>query len=200
MRLKYIGIALPLVALAVLSMGTLTGIALTPDQQVWRLMREVTVDDTALTTTTNTWTNVESSAVFVPVRRGWTWVQVAAIGYGDGTGAGDPSAGTFNYRILAVRKGCGAQIVCTGAMAVGGLRLSHAPYGAVAVLSDPTSYLFVEGPASCTDYWSTGSSADGTTDDIGTVSFATNGIFGFGVEVTAMTGVTSVILIYTGGP
>lgn len=201
MRLKYLASGMACILVAVLCMGVLTNIKPTSgdNRQVWRLMRTVTANDTALTTSTRAWSSVVDSALFVPIPQDWTWVRFAVIAYGDGDGAGDPSAGTFNYRVFAVRYRCSAELVCTGAMAVGGLTLSHYPYGSQTVLSDPTSYRFVEGPPTCTDYWSTGAEASGTTDDLGSVSFATGGSFGFGVEITSMATMTSAIIIYTGG-
>lgn len=190
-----------LMLLMVFSLGTISGFNPTEEQTPWYLGRIVTTNDVALTTATRAWTNVSASdnAIFIPVKRGWTWMRIAAIGYGDGDGAGDPSAGTFNYRVFAVRKLCSAELVCTGSMAVGGLTMTNLPYGSGSAPSGLTSYLFVEGPPSCTDYWSTGVSADGTTDDLGSISFATNGSFGVGIEITAMANVTSVYVLYTGG-
>lgn len=188
------------VALACCAMGvTLNQVNPSADQQEWRFLRTVTSNDSALTTATKAWSTVGASSIFVPVPDGWTWVAVSAYGYGDGDGAGDPAPGSFNYNILGVRYGSSAQVVASGTMAVGGLQISHLPYGSHVAVAGPTNYKWVEGPPSASDTWLTSISTSGTTDDIGAVLFATNGISGFTVEVSAIASLTSVTILYTGG-
>ncbi|MCE5324892.1 MAG: hypothetical protein ABFE07_10225 [Armatimonadia bacterium] len=191
-----------LILLAVLAMGAaLTSIPPIQDQETWYLMRAVSANDTALGVTTNNWTTVgvNASGLFVSIPSGWTWVRFGAIVYGDGDGAGDPHNGTFTYKALAVHRGGPAETVCTGTMTGGNLRLSHYPYGNVDAVSDAASTKWIEGPPTCTDYWPTAAMVAGTGDDVGSVSFATNGAMAFGVEVTAITNLTTVYLVYTGG-
>ena len=196
MRMKLlIGVLL----LSVLAMGALNTKTPASNQEEFYLARTVTASDTAWTTATMVWTTAGASDAFVPIPAGWTWVSVSAYAYGDGDGAGDPSSGTFDYRLLGIRNGCSAQILATGTMTVGGLQLSSLPYGAHTALSGASSYRWVEGPPTCTDYWPTGVEPSGTTDDIGSVNFATNGLFGFTVEVTALANCTHVYIVYTGG-
>lgn len=169
------------------------------DQYDYRLVRTVTTDDTPLTTATKTWTTVSADTKFVQIPQEWTWVSVSFYAYGDGVGAGDPTSGTCDYTILGVRRACSAQVVCTGALAVGGLTMSHQPYGAQTALTGASSYAWIEGEPTCTDYWPTGVTTAGTSDDIGSINFSTMGIMGFTVEITNMSNVTSVTVVYTGG-
>ena len=169
------------------------------DQHGWRPLRTVTASDTALTASTSTWTDIGDSSAFVPIPAGWTWMAISAYAYGDGDGAGDPSSGTFNYRLFGARQGASANLMASGAMAVGSLQLSHTPTGSYQSLNGASSYRWVEGPPTVTSYWMTTVAASGTTDDQGFLTFSTNGLYGIMVEVTSLANCTSVVLIYTGG-
>jgi hypothetical protein len=200
MRIRVLWLASVVSVLALLTMGlTLSQVNTTPDQIEWRLLRTVTTNDTPLTTATKVWSTVGSSSIFVPIPEGTTWVGVSAYAYGDGDGAGDPTAGTCNYTILGARRGSSAQIITTGAMAVGSLGLSGLPYSPYTALSGASSYAWVEGPPTASDTWLTAIQTCGTTNDIGGVMFATNGIQGFAVEITGMANVTSVSVVYVCG-
>lgn len=198
--MKKLMIVAAILAVVGCAMGvTLNAVPASENKEDLRLLRTVTANDTPLTTSTKTWTVVGSSSAWVPIPDNWSWVSISAYAYGDGDGAGDPSSGTCNYTVLGVRRAASAQIVCTGALAVGGLQMSHQPYGAQTVLTGASSYRWMEGPPTCTSYWMTSVQYKGTTDDIGSLSFSTNGLCGFTVEITGMTNVTSVTIVYTGG-
>jgi len=40
-------------------------------------------------------------------------VYIAFLCYGDGTGAGDPTSGSFSFNVLVARPYCSAQKVCS---------------------------------------------------------------------------------------
>ncbi len=169
------------------------------DQYSWRPLRTVTTDDTPLTTSTKAWSTVGDSSIFVPIPRNWTWMAVSAYAYGDGDGTGDPDGGSFTYTILGARNKASAKIVATGTMTAGSLRMSHLPAAPHTAISTASHYGWIEGPPTCTGYWPSGVAVAGTTDDQGIVSFSTDGLYGVAVEVTSMTSITNVSIVYTGG-
>lgn len=188
-----------LLAVSLASGATLDQATPAPNQTPWRLLRTVTTDDTPLTASTKVWSTIKDSTRFVTIPRDWTWVAISAYAYGDGDGAGDPDGGSFTYTILGARDGATAKTVATGTMTAGSLRMSQLPVAPHTAISEATNYGWIEGPPTCTDYWPSVVHVSGTTDDQGIVSFSTNAILGFAVEVSSMSSVSSVSIIYTGG-
>lgn len=188
-----------LLAVSLASGATLDEATPAPNQTPWRLLRTVTTDDTPLTTSTKVWSTVKDSSRFVQIPRDWTWVAISAYAYGDGDGVGDPDGGSFTYTVLGARDGASAKTIATGTMTAGSLRLSQLPVAPHTAISSTTNYGWIEGPPTCTSYWPSGVRTAGTTDDQGIVSFSTDGLMGFAVEVSSMSSVTNVSIIYTGG-
>lgn len=176
------------------------GVNLGTNQYGFDIARTVTTNDTALTNTTKDWGAIGSVFHGLPVE--WSNVQISFYAYGDGTGAGSPDGGTFDFSVYVARKYGGAELVCSQNDAVvGALQLSHNPNSGDA-LDDGTenaNYCWVDTTAISTD-WPTGvlEGNDDGADEIATLSFDLLGHRGIYIIVNDMTNVTSVTYSITG--
>jgi hypothetical protein len=164
-------------------------------QDAWHRVRIVSASDTPLSATTRTWTNVATQFRCLPRR--WNTVSVALLGYGSGTGAGDPGSGSCAWTLYVARRYGGPQIVATGTWAIGAMRASHTPWDGSAV-ADASHHKWGGLPVVTHDYWPSSVVAAGTTDQIGTLTFDPLGHWGLYLECTSVTGLTTLTVLATG--
>lgn len=162
-----------------------------PDQSPLYSMRAITTSDTALTSSTRTWSSISSS--FYQIKPDWDRVSISFLAYGDGDGAGDPVDGTFDYKVFLCRPYGSAKQACSGSATVGTLEASHNPQTQQAV----TDSKWVELPT-VTSTWRVAVTASGAVNDQGNVNIAVTGEFGIYVEVTSLTNISTLTVFITG--
>jgi len=162
-----------------------TGEMLKADQ--WHLIRAISADDTAFSTSNSTWTNGQ---YFKRIDERAMTCSVMFLAYGDGTGAGDPSSGTFSWKLYVVRRHGPIELVADGTEAIGGMYCSHFPHSGVAV-SDASQYCFGELPVLSNDYWATTVAASGTTDSVGVLNFDPLNAWGLDLRISSLSGITT---------
>ena len=168
------------------------------------LVNTVTADDTALTTSTKYWDSIDG--VFIPIRKGWSIVELSVYGYGDGDGVGSPANATFTLDIDACRWDGGAKDVATIAGTIGAQQMSVVPHTGAQTRSgaaDPNYCWADTGAFSGNGEEWIGDvqlSGEGGNDGILTISFDGSGYAGVWVAITDMTGqsVTSVTVVMSG--
>ena len=157
-----------------------------------KAVRTVTTSDTALTGSTKTWSSIES--LFATLNPAYDHSSINFLCYGDGVGPGDPSSGTFSFKVFTCRQYGSAQLVCSGDVTVGTLEASHNPQTGQTV----TDSQWAEGQFTVTDVWKVSVGASGTTNEMGSLNWYTLNELGFYVEITALTNLSSVTVFYTG--
>lgn len=195
MRTKLLMIVSLLCIAALVGGAVLTDTSPTWEQDSWHLMRTVTANDTALTGSTRTWSNCKG--LFYPMQRQWEKTFVSFLAYGDGDGAGNPQGGTFSFSIYAIKEFGSAQLVCSGTATVGSLEASHDPATGQAV-SPTSNYKWVQIPVLATDAWRTAVAMTGATNDLGNVCWSSYHDWGTLVQITSLTGITSVQVFISG--
>lgn len=172
-------------------------------QDEWYWARTVTANDTELSTTTRTWNYATSRFFFSPRR--WASISISVVGYGDGSGAGDPASGSFNWTLYACRRWGPPEIVGTGTWAIGAMQVSHNPSTGVAVGTDSrfstsgnSNYKWGELPVVTTRPWATLVWPSGAADHVGQLNFDLLGCWGAYLEITSISNVTSLHVFATG--
>lgn len=151
-----------------------------------------------------TWTNTLGS--YYALFPAQSTVSTAFYCYGDGTGDGDPNAGTFTATTYVVELYGSWELISTATVAVGELELTHNPVTAAEInsgLLDPNeSYKWCEGPFTDTlndsDAWVVPVNLSGVSDGIGRLNVDPLGASGIVVLITNMSGITRVYPIVKG--
>jgi hypothetical protein len=165
-------------------------------QEPWWLMRFVATNDTALTKNTRQWTDIKAKAVDIPPS--WNSVTIAMYAYGDGSGGGDPNTGTFSWRLYTCRKYGPAQLAAYGTGAIGEQILSHDPTDGTPLTLTNEDYKWAELPVLTSTVWSSDVNVSGASDDVGTINFDPLGAWGIYVEITNLTSITNLYVVFTG--
>jgi hypothetical protein len=168
------------------------------NQHGYDISRTVSTNDTSLAATTKTWDAIDS--VFHAIPSSWSNVTISFYAYGDGTGAGSPDNGTFDFAIYTARAYGGAILVCSQNDAtIGACQLSHVPNSGVAGSLPNTDFCWMD-TCSVTDTWPTdvAEGNNGGGDEIAEVCFDPLGSRGIYIIVNDMTNVTSVTYVISG--
>jgi hypothetical protein len=171
------------------------------NQSNYVVLRTVTSNDSALTTTTQNWEDVRQ--LMFPVPPEYSSILLQFYGYGDGTGVGSPANGTFDFKVYMAKKYGSAILVASANDAVvGASQLSHNPGTGVALTTD-----LANDPNSCwvdtctvTDTWTTTVSVGGGggSDGCAVIAFDPLGYSGIYVEITDITSLSAVTVVMTG--
>ena len=187
-------------------------------QDHWMQVTTKTANDTALAANTKYWDAIEptsSQSTWLKMPSNWTVAEFSFYCYGDGTGAGDPNGGEFDFKIHAARWYGSSKVVYEGYAACGELELSAYPCddrlaGAFdagdqfnsGALDSSESYKWVDSidPNDGADEdWVPDIVVTTGTDDLGTISIRTRGYWVWWVEITNFPAdVTSITAVVSG--
>jgi hypothetical protein len=174
------------------------GQGLLTSQEKWYGVRAVSAADSALTGKTKAWHVIRLSLVRMPP---WNTTTLSFVCYGDGTGGGDPNAGSFSYEVYVCRMFGSLEKVCGGTATVGELEASVLPHDDHGTpVADPNQYKWVEGGASLVTSaaWDTNVGATQVADEMGKISFDPLGTPYLYVRVYDITNITTVYVLVTG--
>jgi len=167
----------------------------------------VSADDTPLTPSTSSWYDV-NDAIAIPEEWSLGSVSVSIYAYGDGTGEGDPNAGTFDANLYVVTEFGSAARVCALSGAIGDLELSHDPaagWGSAyrpSQIADPNRK-WAEGPMTIhttADCWRGPVSATGEPNGIGEITFKPAGATHAFILFDNKSNITKLYALLTGRP
>lgn len=174
-------------------------------QGPYQVIRTVMANDTPLTVKTKYWDAIAGTWFAIPPS--WNHVELSFLAYGDGTGEGDPNAGSAKVKVMVARYRASAKTVFEGELGIGDLEASCDPESGIqwnsGSLDANESYKWADtiDANGLGDLWPSGvtlSDAADTTGNTATLSFDCTGYFKIFVQVTEKNGWTNLKPVITG--
>lgn len=179
---------------------------------LWRYVRNeftspfgaVSANDAAVEPNEMTWSNTSGQYINLDERE--ATVSLAFYAYGDGTGDGDPNAGTVDVNVYLVEPYGSWEHVASFTVSIGELELTDDPvYGTpinAGSLDPNESYKWADGPftnnLNDADAWPTAGNFSGSTNGIGRFNIDTLGAQGLIVRYDNMASMTRIYGVVKG--
>jgi len=163
----------------------------------------VSANDTVPDPNAMSWGDLPATAF--DIREQWSTLSLAFYAYGDGTGDGDPNAGTCDVNVFFVTEYSSWEKIASFSIAIGELELDTYPVERTEInggnLDPNESYKWAEGPFtdhSSGGYWPTTVNFSGTTNSIGRMNVSRLEAGHLVVFLDNKSGFTTVFPVVTG--